>query len=214
MNAKEIALKGFPEYKGKKFSYQISDGPFKCRSEWGGGSCTFYSLVNIYAKSDLFTNDKGTYLTPGIALVTHAIFCGKDMGLTVYFHPDDVSYVPEKEEVNEHEMTVLIATRAWKNSYNGRSDIRFKEAREATGISKEDWLKAQQSLKEKKLLNARYALTNKGRHTVGRRDMREHAENIKVRAIPLKEIPLYINQRWQWESSEKILMDRLNNESI
>jgi len=101
-------------------------------------------------------------------VVQHEHFQGHDMGLRVLVRPDefDTLSLPIKEEVNENEHIVLLATSSLKSSYAGISDYRFHEANRKHDISREDWNKAVASLQDKGLLNKAKAITTKGRNIV------------------------------------------------
>ena len=97
----EVALRAFPEYKGRKIRVAPFNGPMHLTSGWDGGSKDWYFVVPLVAghgKEVLFTvPDNGTFptqnngarcmlsdLPEGMALVKHSVCCGVDVGLTVY----------------------------------------------------------------------------------------------------------------------------------
>lgn len=62
---------------------------------------------------------------------------------------------------------VLVATRQYKSFYAGKKQYRFYQANCATGITIEEWTAAKNQCIDKKLLNKRGALTNKGKYHAG-----------------------------------------------
>jgi len=220
MDAKSIALKGFPGYKGSKFSYHICNSPVTVRSYWDGGSRTYFNFVNFNSSEELkvleekkegFHTCKKVELIPGWACVKHSIFCGKDTGLTVLFHPSDKNMLPEKANLTDNEKTVLIATNSYKNSYGGRSNIRFHEAHRSTGITQSEWDETKEALIKRGLLLKNGGIKSEGRHAIGSLRLDEHGENMKVKAIPHEDLPLHIDKKWLYESSKKIFIDRLSH---
>ncbi|RKY80843.1 hypothetical protein DRQ07_05165 [candidate division KSB1 bacterium] len=224
MDAKSIALKGFPNYKGFKFSYHICNNPvITVRSYWDGGSRTYFNFVNFNSSEKLKVLEerkeglhtcKKVELIPGWALVEHSFFCGKDTGLTVLFHSSDKNMLPEKADLTDNEKTVLIATSSYKNSYGGRSNIRFHEARRSTGITQSEWDETKKALIKRGLLLKNGGIRSEGRYAIGLLSLSEHSENLKVKAIPHRELPLHIDKKWLYESSKRIFIDRLSQPSF
>ena len=104
-------------------------------------------------------------LRPDLAIVEHSIFCGKDMGLTFYIHPSDApQLLPDTPDATENERIVLEFTSGLKNTYGGRTNIRFTEAGRKYGISAEDWETAVQSCISKGWLRKNRAITPDGRN--------------------------------------------------
>ena len=76
---------------------------------WDGGSKNTYKAVQLESgnTANLITGSspwtaisegKSIQLEPGIAIVEQSVFCGKDMPLRVYIHPDNaVPLLPVKE---------------------------------------------------------------------------------------------------------------------
>jgi hypothetical protein len=90
---KRLIAATFPEYKGRKIKARLWNGPMRLTNYWDGGTRSFYVAVRI---EDGATSDFGTDnpflrsahdevdLPDGVLLVEHSIFCGHDMGLTVW----------------------------------------------------------------------------------------------------------------------------------
>jgi len=168
----------FPSYKGKKFKLS-TDVPSRLDSYWEGGSKSsfaFYELAtgkqfSVATNHPFFEKNNPRdleALPPGVVLVKHSIFQGKDMGITIYTNPEQLTpLLPPKQEITENERIVLYYTRSLKPCYAGLSNYRFHEAHRQKGISSEDWESAKQSLINKKLLNKAGAITPAGRNALG-----------------------------------------------
>lgn len=168
----------FPSYKGRKFKLRAQDYPVSVRSYWDGGSRTQYRFVRadgqvISAPSShpIFENHisgvDSVTIPHGVVLVEHAIFCGKDMGLTAVIPSDRIAgYLPPAETVTTQEGIVLAYTSALKNTYGGQKNIRFTSANRSEGITAEEWETAKLALIERKLLRKNGAVTPEGRNAV------------------------------------------------
>jgi hypothetical protein len=118
--------------------------------------------------------DINVTLKPGFAVLEHSIFCGKDMGLTFYLHPDNATkLLPPVHDISPYERLVLRATASLKSSYNGRDRYQMAQGYEnanylkANNLSyptREQWESAKQSLVGKGLLNKAGAVTPAGRN--------------------------------------------------
>jgi hypothetical protein len=148
---------------------------------WEGGSRDTYQAIELatgraVAVSDNMSSpwnssrqDQTITLRPGLAVVRHSIFCGKDTGLRFYVHPENAAALlpAPAAGLSEDEQFVLEATCKYKSSYNGRD--RYTIATEylpisARKLSRADWEAAKASLIEKKLLNKAGAVTTAGRN--------------------------------------------------
>jgi hypothetical protein len=108
-------------------------------------------------------------------------------------------------------MIVLVATRSLKNSYAGRSNIRYHEAHRETGITEERWNTAQQSCIDKKLLRKNGSITNEGQHVCGSMRLGEAAERNRLNNIPDDQLPLHVNDEWRWSSTKELFEERLKS---
>ena len=94
---KEVVKKCFPEYRGRKYRME-NYIPKELNSYWDGGtkdSYCFYHLgtkevVLVGTNHPCFELDKPnqvdpTTFPPDVIIVKHTIFCGKDIGITIYF---------------------------------------------------------------------------------------------------------------------------------
>lgn len=101
--ASQLARRAFPGYRGRLFRLQVHRTPIDCRSYWDGGSREYFAFVELAtgrvtptlpAQSAFDPAIRGAdavTLPPGIACVVHSIFCGKDRGLTLVVHPDNIA---------------------------------------------------------------------------------------------------------------------------
>jgi len=170
-------------YSGKKFKAVIvTDMTIPADAGlWSGGTRSTYSAIvldtgraatvsdNMSAPWDGTRKDQHIALKPGFAIVEHSIFCGKDMGLTFYVHPDNAAKLlpAPADTLNPHEAIVLDATCSYKSSYNGqdRYDMARGDSRTRESFpSREQWQTAKDSLISKGLLNKAGAVTPKGRN--------------------------------------------------
>ena len=179
-------------YSGKKFRAIVTDSVYipSDAGTWSGGSRTLYSAIHLTsgesrpacdsysAPWDSSRKDQSVTLKPDFAIISHSIFCGKDMGLTIYIHPiNAAALLPAPVELTPLERAVLKYTKEKKSSYNGRDrfdmlleDLEFNFKRQELNLevkpSRADWNKAKDSLIAQGLLNARGAITTKGKNAV------------------------------------------------
>jgi hypothetical protein len=129
-------------YTGKAFKVIICESmaiPFDA-GLWSGGSRDTYTLIRLSDGATLAFPEQSSApwsasrqerkvdLEPGIAVKNRTIFCGKDMGITFYLHPNDAAkMLPAPVELTEHEAIVLEATARYKSSYGGKD--RYQLAR-------------------------------------------------------------------------------------
>lgn len=176
-------------YDGKKFKAHVCEQmtiPMTA-GLWDGGSRDKYSVIRLVDGAEISPishnaapwnserRDVTVQLEPGIAVVEHSMFCGKDMGLTFYVHPSNAAALlpAPSGELTPHEKPVLIATRSFKSSYAGRDryDMMRDDYRcartvqgDASYPSREQWEAAKTSLIGKGLLNKAGAITVAGRN--------------------------------------------------
>ena len=114
-------------------------------------------------------------LVPGIAVVEHSMFCGKDMGLTFHVHPDNAAKLlpAPTAELTAHEKLVLQATCSFKSSYGGKDryqmmadEVRYASSKHVQEPfpTREQWDAAKQSLIGRGMLNKAGAVTPCGRN--------------------------------------------------
>lgn len=177
-------------YSGKQYRAVITDSVYipSDAGTWSGGSRTLYSAIHLSsgesrptcdsysAPWDSSRKNQDITLKPGFAIISHSIFCGKDMGLTIYIHPNNAAaLLPAPIELNPLERAVLKYTKEKKSSYNGRDrfdmlvdDLGFsfkrKELNLESAPTRDQWNLAKDSLIAQGLLNARGAITTKGKN--------------------------------------------------
>jgi hypothetical protein len=180
------ALRG--AYDGRKFSAEVCESVVipSTAGLWDGGSREFYKLVQLsdgqiieFPGQDAAPwdprNERRIQIKPGYAVVCHSIFCGKDMGLHFYVHPQNATaLLPVKAELTHYEKLVLTATRSFKSSYMGRDryqmaleDYPYSNAHTITFPTRAQWEQAKADLYGKGYLNKAGAITVKGRNAIG-----------------------------------------------
>jgi hypothetical protein len=111
-------------------------------------------------------------IPPGAVMVRHSIFRGRDMGLTIYIHPADVTRaIPSAATtpgLTPHERLVLCMTVKYKSSYGGydRYDMAKWDVPESVFPSRAEWHQARVQLIAYGLLDKRGAITAKGRNAL------------------------------------------------
>lgn len=93
----------FPEYRGRKVKARLWKGPMRLENYWDGGTRSYYVAVRIadggisnFGTDNPFERSahEEVDLPVGVLLVEHSIFCGKDMGITVWGHPEALGEGP------------------------------------------------------------------------------------------------------------------------
>lgn len=178
-DVKRIATAAYPNYTGRKFSIEVSNRPIDVCSSWEGGSKDYFVFLRLDNLKTWEMPQQSMYdakvegadrvsLVAGMVCVEHSIFCGKDMGITIYVHPDNAPrFIENKPEVSIEEKIVLVFTRSYKNTYGGQTNIRYREAVRNTGISLSKWVEAIATLQEKGMLNKAGSITNEGKNIIG-----------------------------------------------
>lgn len=176
---KLIARTAFPDYKGKMFQLKVATGPLNMRSYWDGGSRDYWMLLNTatgvaqempaqhpFFDKQILGSDK-VELVENVVAVQHCIFCGKDLGLTVYIHPSNATkMIGTIIKAEGDEKIVLVYTRGLKSTYAGISNFRFHSANREKGITQERWEVAKTSCVTKGWMNKAGAITNAGRDAI------------------------------------------------
>ena len=181
----------FPDYSGNKVRIIPVDTVTFTDLNWSGGTRNQYQACtltgeNIDSRYDLNSaapwdnqfEGKSVSIPDGLAIVEHGYFCGKDMGLTIYANPRNITgLLPDKSELGAIEQLVLMYTICRKSSHNGqdrydmaKSDYRYQST-EAGRIlqgkefpNREAWNAAKSNLITAGLLNKAGAVTTKGRN--------------------------------------------------
>ncbi len=172
---KQIAIAAFPAYSGSKFSVD-TQAPSRLNSCWSGGSRDYYALIELSTLRSIPVPENGTPFSNGgqiftltslplnVALVRHTIFCGKDLGITVFVSPENMNRfaLPEPIELTLAQKIVLVCTRERKSSYNGRN--RQQMALDDCGLPMIEWDQAKAELIAKGLLKSNGAISDDGRN--------------------------------------------------
>lgn len=180
----KIANAAFPDYSGRKFKVQAFAGPMRLDSFWDGGSREYHVVLNLATLQTVPIQENGTPFANGgqimrlselplnCAVVTHSIFCGKDMGITIAVGEANLSrMLPAPTELTWEEKVVLSSIRSLKSSYNGIANYRQTKAIEATGIDATAYDAAKLALIGKGMLNKSGAITDAGKNAIGWTDL-------------------------------------------
>jgi hypothetical protein len=174
-----LAQRAFPDYNGKKFEIKVATHPINCSSYWSGGTRSFFRFMRL--SDEQVTNEmpqqsafdptvKGldsVTLVPGLICLEHCLFCGKDMGIRIYYHQDNAPKQLElQQELSYDEKVVLYYTRYYKSSYAGIKNYRLYEALRDAKITEERWNVAKDICLQKGYLNWQGAITNEGRNVI------------------------------------------------
>jgi hypothetical protein len=171
-------------YRGNKFKARICESMTVPSNAglWSDGSRNVFYAVRMAdgvdvalsdqmaAPWDTSRRDKAIAITPGIVVVCHSMFCGKDRGLTFYLHPLDAApLLAAPVELNDVERHVL-ASRGYKSSYMGKD--RYQMQRDSVRWSRDpspfptrvEWNAAEEDLKCRGYLTKAGAITPAGRN--------------------------------------------------
>ena len=150
-------------YTGRKVKIQITESvtiDFDA-GQWHGGSKSDYWTVQIATGRTLAAKaDTKIKLEPGFAVVRHSIFCGKDMGVTIYALAADIAPMLPKAApaLTQDQLIVLAVAQSCKPAYR-----RDEAARH--GVAARDYDAVRESLVALGLFNSQGALTLEGKNT-------------------------------------------------
>ncbi len=96
--AEKIINASFPEYRGRKIQLELTDKVTFSDTNWGGGSRNRYAAIAHDGRKDRLDfsrvapwnnpiEGRTIDLPPGVLIVEHTVFCGKDCGLHLYLNP-------------------------------------------------------------------------------------------------------------------------------
>lgn len=87
----------FPEYRGRTFYATFTTHITIHDTNWGGGTRSTWKAIRMdggkvsalpsYSPWNNPTEGAQIELEPGIVIIEHCIFCGKDLGIRFYAHP-------------------------------------------------------------------------------------------------------------------------------
>jgi hypothetical protein len=180
-------------YNGQKYRVQVCERvhiPCDAGLSSGGSRDTFYALRtvdgsrvalsdSVHAPWDSARQDQDVALQPGIVVVKHTMFCGKDLGLTFYVRPEDAAPMlpAPAADLSRVQQMVLDYTSGRKSSYNGQNRYEMARADWSHGYMKDkpesfpsvaDWDAAKSDLIARGMLNKAGAITPAGRNAAKR----------------------------------------------
>lgn len=184
-DVKDLVKVAYPEYKGRKFKIKTAT-TYRLHNYWDGGSIDKIKFAKWNPEIEQWVikepppETKNPFnkiahetidIPKDILFVEHSIFAGKDLGITIYMHPESI-YAPllleseTAEPLSKWEKIVLLATRKYKSSYAGIKNYRFLQARRETGITRECWECTKEELIKKGYLTKKGSLTIKGKNAI------------------------------------------------
>ena len=159
-------------YSGKQFKAIVTESvtiPIYA-GLWSGGSRDTYRVVRLSdgatiepvrhnaAPWDSGRAERKVDLEPGIAVVEHSIFCGKDAGLTFYVHPANATaLLPPVVNLSDIQRKVLNVHGGIKSAYR-KQELAYQK------VSESDYETAKAFLIAEGYLNKAGAITTKGRN--------------------------------------------------
>lgn len=156
------------DYTGSKFKLESTTNvtiPITA-GMWDSGSRDVYFAVELDKKLiKEIKVDKNTIvnLSMNHAIIRRSIFQGKDIGIVIYIHPDNVSkLLPNTNnnvELSDNDKKILSIHKGIKSNY--RLDIANRH-----GISAQEYENSKQKLISLKLLNNNGAITTYGKNMV------------------------------------------------
>ena len=168
-------------YSGRKWQICSATSVHIGNQQWSGGSRTTFRLINLASGKVIPIEDQRPFpanhfelgrrefpMRPDAALVEHTIFCGKDLGIRLHVHPDNITrFLPAPQALTTDEQVVLLATRSLKSGYAGQNRFQMVTSNSFgshSSITASNWDAASASLKASGLLNRRGAITTSGRN--------------------------------------------------
>jgi hypothetical protein len=125
----------FPSYNGRKWKVQVRESVTMSDTQWAGGSRSEYRAVDLLSGESCAQSEgsKGKWFDPqsptftlaeNQAIVEHSYYCGKDMGLTIYIHPDNARKLlkapPKLDDLEGRILTLICSIKggARKDEWN------------------------------------------------------------------------------------------------
>lgn len=177
-----LARTAFPNWRGKrlKVSTLPESGELSViGTAWSGGSRSSYVAIDLNSGRTMLAaavnplrdrDSRIAVIPPGFCVVEHSMFLGKDHGCTVYLHSANLAkLLPAAEAIDLtlDDRLVLASTCEYKNTYSGRTNIRFHEANRYHTISAAEWETAKLSLIGRGLLRKNGSISPDGRNAIG-----------------------------------------------
>lgn len=158
-------------YSGKQFKAIVTESMTIPADAglWSGGSRDTFRVVRLSDGATIEPvnhnaapwgerSEKRIQLEPGIAVVEHSIFCGKDTGLTFYVHPANATaLLPPIADLTAMQRKIL-------NIHGGIKSAYRKDELRRENISESDYESAKAFLISEGYLDKRGAITTKGRN--------------------------------------------------
>ena len=102
-DVRPIVMATFPDYKGRMFTVEPVHSVRLWNLNWSGGTKYTYKAVSMadgnvaslmpIAPWEEYREGLEVDLPTNVVIVKHTYFCGKDLGITVYCHPQLVSHL-------------------------------------------------------------------------------------------------------------------------
>ena len=170
---KDVVSKVFPELKKRTVNIRPSTSITFSGNYWSGGYRNYYAVVKLdtmqieYIPDDnplRHINDNVYDIPEGVCVVIHTYSGIRNYG-TIVVHPNNMplNLTSNQPQLSNAEEIVLDVTCSYKNSYGGETNLRQKYAKQK-GLTAEEFKAAQLSLKEKGLLDGRFAVTMNGKN--------------------------------------------------
>jgi hypothetical protein len=91
---KKLAKVVYPEYNGRKFSAEVKS-KYYVSNYWSGGSRDYMVAIDLHTGRIMEPSHESTVpfnsiantcidIPPGVGILEHSYFCGKDMGIRLY----------------------------------------------------------------------------------------------------------------------------------
>ena len=132
----DVFKRAFPSYRGRTYAVEAAESVQLTDNYWSGGTKYTYHGVDI-ATGQVFNPECQEYgnpfihpdvptvvLEPGKAVVCHRVFCGKDMGIKILVHPDNLRKLlsDDRPQLSEGESRALAVVRSIKGSHHRRDE--------------------------------------------------------------------------------------------
>ena len=94
--AEPIIKRTFPSWRGRKVAVEITEQVYIYDTNWSGGTRNQYAALQSNNEFKTFEapapwNNRAegscVAMRPGMMIVCHTMFCGKDAGIRIYIHP-------------------------------------------------------------------------------------------------------------------------------
>jgi hypothetical protein len=171
-------------YNGRKYEIRTGTTFNPNDNHWSGGSRTYIAAVNRSTMEVVSLPQAGTAfdpetpssveIPPGVLIVEHVIFCGKDLGVRFIVRPDEAAaLIPATQsELSPWGLVILAYTRGRVSSYNGfkRVDMAYQDTLRKYGKASAAWTaqweQHKAALVGKGLLNKAGAITPDGQNAL------------------------------------------------